>query len=68
MAILIKSTGSGYEAVATPPHVREQAWRTSKPMKARELVAALRELGCHSTDIGDAFYAANPNWLADVSA
>ena len=67
MAIQNKSTGSGYEAIATPPHVRGQPWTTPNPMKARELVAALRELGCHPTDIGDAFYAANPSWLADVS-
>jgi hypothetical protein len=28
-----------------------------------ELVAALLGLGCHQTDIGDAFYTADPDWL-----
>ena len=37
-------------------------------MPVSELIAALLQRGCHQTDIGDAFYAANPNWLADVSS
>ena len=67
MAILIKSTALGYEAVATPPHVKTP-WQTNAPSPARELIAALLELGCHQTDIGDAFYAANPNWLSEMSS
>jgi len=35
-------------------------------MPARELIAALLERGCHQTDVGDALYAANPNWLAEM--
>jgi len=66
MAILIKSTELGYEAVATPPHVGAP-WQTSAPSSARALIAALLERGCHQTDIGDAFYSANPNWLSDMS-
>ena len=27
------------------------------------LVDALRQRGCHQTDIGDAFYFADPEWL-----
>ena len=42
----------------------EQTW-TSPTMMARvDLIDALRKLGCHTTDIGDAFYAADPDWLA----
>jgi hypothetical protein len=36
------------------------------PVAADELIDRLRQLGCHQTDIGDAFYAANPKWLEDV--
>jgi len=32
-------------------------------MSRKELIDALRALGCHTTDIGDAFYTADPNWL-----
>jgi len=66
MAIRIKSTELGYEAVATPPHVGTP-WQTSAPLSVRALIAVLLERGCHQTDIGDALYAANPNWLSDMS-
>jgi hypothetical protein len=32
-------------------------------MTADVLVERLLALGCHQTDIGDAFYAADPGWL-----
>ena len=38
-----------------------------RPMWADELVAELLELGCHQSDIGDAFVEANPDWLDDAS-
>jgi len=66
MPIVIKKSGLAYEAVATPPHTTGPAWRSSQPMPARELIAALLERGCHQTDVGDALYAANPNWLAEM--
>jgi hypothetical protein len=31
-------------------------------MTNKELISALRERGCHDTDIGDAFYDADPEW------
>jgi hypothetical protein len=68
MAIVIKKSGSACEAVATPPHITGPAWQSSQPMPARELMAALLERGCHQTDVGDARYAANPNWLAEMRA
>ncbi len=33
-------------------------------MPKATLIDRLRELGCHTTDIGDAFYLADPYWLA----
>lgn len=68
MAIVIKQSGPDYEAFATPLHTTGPAWHTPQPMPARELIAALRECGCHQTDIGDALHAANPDWLADAQA
>ena len=68
MAIVIKQSGSGYEAVASPPHTTGPAWHSSQPMSARELIAALLERGCHQTDVGDALFAANPDWLAEMQS
>jgi len=62
VAILIKTAEGGYTAQVTPPH-GDHLWATARPMSVNELVDALRTLGCHTTDIGDAFYEANPNWL-----
>jgi hypothetical protein len=36
-------------------------------MPANDLDKQLYELGCHVTDIGDAFYEADPNWLDRAS-
>ncbi len=35
-------------------------------MSRDALIVELRRLGCHTTDIGDVFYAANPAWLAEA--
>jgi hypothetical protein len=64
MAIVVQKGEGGYIAQLTPhgdhPWATEQ---TSLPT-TRSL---LRALGCHTTDIGDAFYEANSNWLDDTS-
>jgi hypothetical protein len=62
VALLIKRTDFGYEATVTPPHA-VAAWETNGPITARDLLAALLQRGCHQTDVGDAFYAADPRWL-----
>jgi hypothetical protein len=53
-----------YAASATPPHVKEP-WATEAPMPMRKLVDELRQRGAHQTDIGDAFYEADPNWISN---
>jgi hypothetical protein len=63
MPITIKRTGTKYEAEVTPPHGRGVPWSTAEPMTRTELIEALRERGCHQTDIGDAFYEVDPEWL-----
>jgi hypothetical protein len=59
MPITINRVGDLYEAHVTPPHGAE--WR-SPPMSTDRLVAALLERICHQTDVGDAFYEADPRW------
>jgi len=38
-------------------------WQTAEPLPVRALVDKLIDLGAHTTDIGDAFYAADPFWV-----
>lgn len=38
-------------------------WSTSTPMSTDDLIRELLALGFHQIDIGDAFYAADPDWL-----
>jgi hypothetical protein len=38
-------------------------WSTPGPMGRDELIEELLKRGEHQTDIGDAFYQADPNWL-----
>ena len=63
MPITISRSGDGYLAEVTPPHGGGTAWATPEPMRARQLVRALLDRGCHQTDIGDAFYEADPEWI-----
>ncbi len=64
MPIMIRKANDAlYTADVTPPHGRGTPWSTSQPMSRQALVAALLERGCHQTDIGDAFYEADPEWL-----
>jgi len=39
-------------------------WATPVPMSCDELIRELLARGFHQTDIGDAFYAADPDWLS----
>jgi hypothetical protein len=61
MIEIAKALG-GYVAHATPPHVKAE-WRSDRPMAVKDLIAELLGRGAHQTDIGDAFYFADPNWV-----
>jgi hypothetical protein len=61
--IVISRHGTKYEAEVTPPHGGGVQWSTGEPMTRGVLIDALRARGCHQTDIGDAFYEADPEWL-----
>jgi hypothetical protein len=52
-----------YSAVASRPDI-DQNRSTSMPFMVDELISELLARGGHHTDIADAFYAANPNWLS----
>lgn len=60
MAISIFVDGDRYQVAVTPPHA--PVWRSKEPLTATEVLAKLSSLGCHSTDITDALYEADPNW------
>lgn len=59
MTIQIKRVGNAYTAVVTPPHGRGSNWITSAPTNLDQLVNELLNLGCHQTDIADAFMEAD---------
>jgi hypothetical protein len=61
VAILIRRVGDLYEAEVIKPQGDVDAWRSSQPMDSDSLIDALIALGCHQTDIGDAFYEADPS-------
>ncbi len=61
--IEVSRAGDGYTARVSPPHGGSQRWTTNEPMTAAALVERLLASGCHQTDVGDAMYAADPDWL-----
>ena len=65
MPIEIRRHDGRYTAVVSPPH-GTRPWHTTDPLPVSELVDRLRELGCHTTDISDAFHSAYPEWLQDA--
>lgn len=65
MTITIEKIGEGYVAKVTPPHGNSSNWETQAPLAPEHLIQELLGLGCHQTDIGDAFYEADPSWLKE---
>jgi len=67
MSIKISMAGdSRYSAQLTLPDMPtvKAEWSTPEPMDCEHLIQELLNRGAHQTDIGDAFYAADPDWLA----
>jgi hypothetical protein len=56
-----------YTAQISPPHGTGSTWSTERPVTGRELTALLLAQGCHQTDIGDALYAADAEWLSHLN-
>ncbi len=63
MSIQINRSGNKYEATYRKTGDDQIVWQSPEPLSRHDLITALRELGCHQTDIGDAFYEADPEWL-----
>jgi hypothetical protein len=61
--ITITRSGDLYSATVSPPHGNGKLWSSPQPTTALKLIDGLRELGCHTTDITDALYEADPSWL-----
>lgn len=57
----VEKVGDRFTVEASPPHSRE-GWRSAEPLSATDVLEKLSDLGCHSTDITDALYAADPYW------
>ncbi len=60
MAITIHKSDDKYQVSVSPPE--GLSWRSSRPMTPEEIFDKLIDLGVHTTDISDAFYAADPFW------
>jgi hypothetical protein len=63
LPIQIQLVGERYLAQVTPPHSQRGDWTSQVALSADELIVRLEDLGCHQTDIGDAFFKADPQWL-----
>jgi len=68
MTIRIKKAGDAlYSAELTLPDMPavKAGWSTPTSMSADQLVEGLLNRGAHQTDIGNAFYQADPDWLGE---
>jgi hypothetical protein len=64
MGIKITRVGGDlYTATLTRPHGSGRDQTTSQPMSRDLLMRVLRDRGCRPTDISQAFYEADPDWL-----
>ena len=61
MPIEIYRSDDKYLVSVSPPDGR--SWRSVDPMTVKQIFDRLVELGCHTTDISDALYAADPFWV-----
>lgn len=60
MSLEIVYEPGGYRVSVSPPHA--EAWHSTRLLTPTEVLEELSKRGCHSTDITDALYAANPGW------
>jgi hypothetical protein len=63
LSIDVVYESGGYRVFVDPPHADE--WRSPGLLTATEVLEELSKRGCHSTDITDALYAANPTWTQE---
>ena len=56
-----------HSARVSPPH-GSTAWTSPNSLSVFDLIAELRKLGCHTTDISDAFDATGADWRSAYDA
>ena len=61
--IYIEKIVGGYRVAATPPHTRVD-YHSPEALSVAQVIEELTKRAAHQTDIGDAFYAANPDWIS----
>jgi hypothetical protein len=61
LVLSVAKVGDRFVVEVSPPDSREP-WRTTEPLSATDVLKKLSTLGCHSTDITDALYEADPSW------
>jgi hypothetical protein len=54
-----------YTVCASPPDVKEE-WSPSEPVRGRRLTGELIARGAHQTDVGDAMYEADRDWISKL--
>lgn len=59
MPIDLKRIGNCYVGTATPPESDER-WESNVPLTAKQIIAELRRVGCHTTDISDSLFDIDP--------
>jgi hypothetical protein len=66
VAIDIHPTGNLFDVSVSPPHAN--AWNSTSPLTATEVLDKLSSLGCHSTDITDALDGTGVDWCPSHDA
>ena len=62
---IVRVSDDLYSVCATPPEVREE-WASTEPIRGRQLTRELLDRGAHQTDVGDAMYEADPDWIGKL--
>jgi hypothetical protein len=63
MAIKIERVDDDLYCVSASPPEASEIWSPPERMTGREATKGLIAKGCHQQDVGDAMYAADPNWV-----
>lgn len=66
MSVNVFHESGGYRVSVSPPDA--EPWASTRLLTATQVLEELSARGCHSTDITDALYAANPNWTREHDA
>ena len=66
MTITVTHSDGRYAAEVTEDGDDDATWRTESGLTAKGLVDALAKHGCRHTEIGDAMFAVNPDWLSEL--